>query len=285
MLKVKDSYEEISISKQIVKFATVERQRGLNIIYNKHILFHRRKLGKNVDLQNIHSYLLKSPRGVLQNNTLSQQWGLGSQLKKLYTNATYIPLGLFTPKQLICYDTAETAPPILSKFYLSERTETEFLEDDYTIGLYIRNISIIFSRTSKTIHLPLSKKSRSVPQRKTNNFATRRARGSPKKRRFELLKKIVRTLTKKNFTAWIENNFRLALRLTIIISDHSSCSWTVDIVWISLVKFLGYSNTKHAFKNKKHNWNKREKKRNLTRRFCINQTRLELDWVSQTITE
>ena len=54
LLKLNDSYQEISNSKQIVKFATVERHRGLNAIYNKHILFHRRNLGRDGDLQNIH---------------------------------------------------------------------------------------------------------------------------------------------------------------------------------------------------------------------------------------
>ena len=104
-------------------------------------------------------------------------------------------------KQLVCYGIAETVPPILSKFYLSEGTETKSLDDDYTKRLYIRNIYIMFSKTSKTIHLPLSKKSCSVPQQKTNNFAMRRARGSLKKRRCELLKENIRTHTKENFTA------------------------------------------------------------------------------------
>ena len=52
LLKFNDSYEKISNSKQIVKLATVERHRGLNTKYNKHILFLRRKLIRDVALQN-----------------------------------------------------------------------------------------------------------------------------------------------------------------------------------------------------------------------------------------
>ena len=74
-----DSCEEISNSKRFVKVATAGRHRGLNTIYNKHNLFHQSKLGRDVELQNTHIVLLKSPRDVLQINTLCQQLGLGSQ--------------------------------------------------------------------------------------------------------------------------------------------------------------------------------------------------------------
>ena len=74
-----DSCEEISNSKQFVKISAAGRHRGLNTIYIKHNLFHQRKLGRDVELQNTHIVLFKSPRDILQINTLSQQLGLGSQ--------------------------------------------------------------------------------------------------------------------------------------------------------------------------------------------------------------
>ena len=76
LLTFDDSCEEISISKQFVNVATAARHRGLNTIYIKHNLFHQGKMGRNVELQNIQIVLFKSPRVVLQINTLSQQVGL-----------------------------------------------------------------------------------------------------------------------------------------------------------------------------------------------------------------
>ena len=93
LLKLDDSCEEISNSKQFVKVATVGRHRGLNTKYIKHNFFHQSKLERNVEFQNTHIVLFKSPRDVLQINTFSQQLGLGSQLKEWYHDATCIPFG------------------------------------------------------------------------------------------------------------------------------------------------------------------------------------------------
>ena len=56
-------------------------------------MFHQSKLGRDVELQNTHIVLFKSPRDVLQINTLSQQLDLGSQLKEWYQDATSVPYG------------------------------------------------------------------------------------------------------------------------------------------------------------------------------------------------
>ena len=88
-----DSCEKLSNSKQFVKIATAGRHMGLNTIYIKHNLFVQSKLGRDVELQNTHIVLLKSPRDNLQINTLSQQLGLGSQLKEWYKDATSVPYG------------------------------------------------------------------------------------------------------------------------------------------------------------------------------------------------
>ena len=88
-----DSCEEISSSKVFVKIATAGRHKGLSTVYIKHNLFHQNRLGGGIELQNTHIVLFKSPRDVLQINTLSQQLGLGSQLKDWYTTATSVPYG------------------------------------------------------------------------------------------------------------------------------------------------------------------------------------------------
>ena len=93
LLTFDDSCEKISNSKQFVKIATAGRHRGFNTIYIKHKLFHQIKLGRDVGLQNTHIVLLKSPRDNLQISTLSQQLGLGSQLKEWYQDATSVPYG------------------------------------------------------------------------------------------------------------------------------------------------------------------------------------------------
>ena len=54
-------------------------------------LFQQINFGRDVELQNIHIVIFKSPRDVLQINTLSQELGLGSQLKEWYHDATSIP--------------------------------------------------------------------------------------------------------------------------------------------------------------------------------------------------
>ena len=75
-----DCCGEICNSKAFVDIATAERHRGLSTIYIKHNLFHRGNLGRDVELQNTHIVLFKSPRDVMQVTTSSTQLGLGSEL-------------------------------------------------------------------------------------------------------------------------------------------------------------------------------------------------------------
>ena len=88
-----DSCEEISSSKEFVKIATAARHKGLSTVYIKHNLFHQSRLERVIQLQNTHIVLFKSPRDVLEINKLSQQLGLGSQLKEWYTTALSVPYG------------------------------------------------------------------------------------------------------------------------------------------------------------------------------------------------
>ena len=81
LLMFNESCEKISNSKQLVKNATTGRHRGLNTLYIRHNLLHQSNFGRDVEIQNTHIVLFKSPRDVLQIDTLSQQLGLGSQLK------------------------------------------------------------------------------------------------------------------------------------------------------------------------------------------------------------
>ena len=149
-------------------------------------------MGKDFELQKTHNVLLKSPRVVLQIKTLSQQIGLGSQLKEWYQDATSIPyshsLIEFTPK------TVDSIKILHKKRFSSitffYRNRNKVLDDERTIRLYTYNISNIFPKTSRTIHPPLSKKVHSVPQRILSKLATRRDTGSAKSRGKKTSKKI-----------------------------------------------------------------------------------------------
>ena len=89
------SCEEICNAKDFVVFATAGKHRGFSTIYNQHSLFHQTKLGRDVELQNTHIVLFKSPRDVMQVSTLSAQLGLGSELVDWYRDGTSVPYGLF----------------------------------------------------------------------------------------------------------------------------------------------------------------------------------------------
>ena len=90
LLKFDNSCEEIFNAKAFADIATAGRHRGLSTIYIKHKskcgranvvkFYHQSKLGRNVELQNNHIVLFKSPRDVMQVTTLGTQLGLGSEL-------------------------------------------------------------------------------------------------------------------------------------------------------------------------------------------------------------
>ena len=91
LLKYDNSCEEICNSKAFVDIATAGRHRSLSTICFKHNLFHQSKLGRDVELQNTHIVLFKSPRDVMQVTTLSTQLGHGSELVDWYRDATSVP--------------------------------------------------------------------------------------------------------------------------------------------------------------------------------------------------
>ena len=105
--------------------------------------------------------LFKSPRDVLQIKTLSQQLGLGSQLKIWYQDATSTLYGHLlidlTPNTVDSLRYCTNSGSVSSKLYLLAGTETKFLDDEHTIRLHTPNISNNFPKTSKTIHPPCPK--------------------------------------------------------------------------------------------------------------------------------
>ena len=117
-----DSCVEICNSKAFVDIATAGRHRGLRTIYIKHNLFHQSKLGRDVELQNTHNVLFKSPRAVMQVTTLSTQFGLVSELVHCYRGATSVPFGHLlidlSPRTDDRLRYCTNNGSILSKFYI-----------------------------------------------------------------------------------------------------------------------------------------------------------------------
>ena len=174
-----DSCEEICNSKGLVDIATTERHRGLSTIYFKHNLFHQSKLGRDVELQNTHIVLFKSPRDVMQVTTLSTQLGLGWKLCDWYPDATSVPFGHLlidlsprTDDRLrYCTNTGS----IPSKFYIPERIkQSNFLDDQDTKSLYSPSVPIIFPQMQKSFPSVLPKRVYPISLRMHKNSAQRK---------------------------------------------------------------------------------------------------------------
>ena len=156
LLHFDGSCEEICNSKDFVDNATAGRRRGLSRIYNKHNLFHQSKLGRDVELQNTHIFLIKSPRDVMQVTTLSTQLGLGYEVVDWYRDATSVPFSLLlidlsplTDKRLgYCTNSGS----VLSKFYIPERLKyLRTLDYEHTKSLCSPSVPIDFPQMQKPL--------------------------------------------------------------------------------------------------------------------------------------
>ena len=163
MLIFDDSCEQICKSKAFFDIAIAGRHRGLSTIYIKHNLFHHSKLRRDVELQNTHVILIKSPRDVMQVTTLTTQFGLGSKLVDWYRGATSVPFGHLlielSPRtdDRLRYCTNTRSIP--SKFYIPERLkQSKLLDDEHTKSLSSPNVAVIFPQMQKSFPSVLPKK-------------------------------------------------------------------------------------------------------------------------------
>ena len=179
LLNLGDSCEEICNSKAFVDIATAGRHRGLSTIYIKHNLFHQSKLGIDVDLQNTHIVLIKSPRDVMQVTTLSTQLSFASELVDWYPAATSVPFGHLlidlsprTDDRLrYCTNTGS----IPSKFYIPERLkQSKLLNDEHKNSLYSPSVPIISPQKQKSSPSNLPKRVYPVSLRMYNKSAQRK---------------------------------------------------------------------------------------------------------------
>lgn len=209
-----DSCEEISKSRDFVKIATAGRHRGFNTIYIKHNLFHKSPIGRDVELQNTHIALFKSPRDVMQIMRLGQQLGLGKLLNEWYKDATSKPYGHLlvdlspqTVDQLrFCTDSGSTP----TKFYLPpSQAKITFLDDEHTKRSYSETVPNFQSKVQKNFHSKLSKRIHSFSKRVPRESATRTNQRYTKSKRGKVQKTNKKVNGKKNNITRKKNGFSL----------------------------------------------------------------------------
>ena len=170
LLNFDDSCAEICNSKEFVDTVTAGRHRGFGTIYIKHNLFHQSKLGMDVELQNTHIILFKSPRDVHQVATLSVQLGLESALVDWFRDATSVPFGHLlidlSPRtdDRLRYCTNNGNFP--SKFYVPDNSKhLKNLDNEHTKSLYCPSIPTLFPRMQISVTKNLFKRIYPISQR------------------------------------------------------------------------------------------------------------------------
>ena len=155
--------EKICIAKAFVDFAIAGRQRGLSTFYIKHNFFHQSKVWRQVELQNTHFGLFKSPRDVMQASMLSAHLGLGPDLVDWNRGAKSVHYGNllidFSPRTddrlRYCINTGS----ILPKVYVPESLKhLKFLNEEHTKCLYPPRVPIVFPQMQITFPSVLPKR-------------------------------------------------------------------------------------------------------------------------------
>ena len=203
LLSFDDSCAEICNSKAFVDIATASRRRGFSTIYIKHNLFHQSKLGRDVELQNTHIVLFKSPRDVHLVATLAVQLGIGSALVDWYRDATSVHFGHLlidlsqrTDDRLrYCTNRGN----ISSKFYVPDNLKHfKYLDDEHTKSLYSPSIPALFPPMHNSVSKNLSKRIDPISQRVHRQPAARKLVRSKKKTGPKVQRQNSQTVFKKN---------------------------------------------------------------------------------------
>ena len=203
LLLFDDSSEVICNSKAFVDIATARTHRGPSTINIKHNLFHQSKLGRDVELQNTHIVLFKSPHDVMQVTTLSTQLGLGSELIDWYRDATCVPCGHLlidlSPRtdDRLRYCTNSRSVP--SKFYIPERlNHLRTLDDEHTKPLYSPSVPIAFPQMQQSLSSVLSKRFYPVSMRLHSKSSQEKLANHKKTSRGKVSRRSLATIAKKN---------------------------------------------------------------------------------------
>ena len=198
-----NSCEEICNSKAFVDIATAGRHRGLSTIYIKHNLSHQCKLGRDVELQNTHIVLFKSPRDIMQVTTLSTQLGFGSELVDCYRDATPVSFGHLlidsSPRTDDRLRYCKKSGSVLSKIYIPERLKhLRTLDDENTKTLYSPCVPIAFPQVQKPLSSVLPKTVYPVSMRMHSKSTQRKHASHKKTSRGEISRQSLATDAKKD---------------------------------------------------------------------------------------
>ena len=210
--------KRFAIQKPFVDIATAGRHRGLSTIYIKHKLFNKSKLGRDVELQNTHIVLVKSPRDVMQVTTLGTQLGLGSELVDWYRDATSVPFGHLlidlSPRtdDRLRYCTNSGSVP--SKFFIPERSKhLRILDDEHTKSLYSPSVPIAFPQMQKSLSSVWPKRVYPVSMRMHSKSAQKQLASHKKTSLGKVWRLSLVTIPKKNNLE--ANKKRFLVRKTI----------------------------------------------------------------------
>ena len=204
--------------------STAGTHRGFSTIYNKHNLFHQSKLGRDVELQNTHIVLFKSPRDVHQVATISVQLGLGSALVDWYRDATSVTFGHLlidlSPRTDDRLRYCKNSGNIPSKFYVPDNLKhLKYLEDEHKKSLYSPGILALFLRMQNSVSEHLSKKIYPISQRVHRQPAARKLvkvkRSHVLKYRDEIHKLFLKRTTWKQRRSLLSSQKELLLIKTI----------------------------------------------------------------------
>ena len=198
-----DSCEEICNSKAFVDIATAGRPQSRSTIYIKHNFFHQSKLGRDVELQNTHIVLFKSPYDVRQVTTLGTQLGLGSELVYWYRDAASVPFGHLlvdlSPRTDDRLRYCTNSGSIPSKVYILERLkQLRTLHDGHTKSLYSPSIPTTFPQMQKLLSSVLPKKIHPFSMRMHSKSTQRNLASHRKTSRGKVSRINLATIAKKN---------------------------------------------------------------------------------------
>ena len=198
-----DSCEKICNAKAFFDIATAGRHQSLSTIYTKHNLFHQSKLGRDVELQNTHMVLFKSPLDVMQVTTLSTQLGLGSEPIDWYRDGTSVPFGHLlidlSPRtdDRLRYCTNSGSVP--SKIYIPEILKhLRTLDDAHTKPLYSPSVPIAFLQMQKLFSSVLHKGVYPVSMRMHSKSTQRKLANHKKTSRGKVSRRSVAIIAKRN---------------------------------------------------------------------------------------
>ena len=222
-----NSCEQICYSKTCIDIATARIHQGLSTINIKHNLFHQSKLGRNVELQNTHIVLFKSPGDVMQVTTLSTQLGLGSELVDWYRDTTSVPFGRLlislSPRtdDRLRYCTNSGSVP--AKFHCPERLKyLRTLDDKHTKFLYSPSVPIAFPQMQKPLSSVLLKRVYPVSMRMHSKSTQRKVASHKKTSRGKFSRRSLATIAKKNNLEAKKKRFVVRKRIATNSSQYTS---------------------------------------------------------------